>query len=83
MVTIIRYGLNVATNNFSLGSGGDFINLREAIIILLGLMNDVLRVLVIGGDLAVLLENGMLLWMLFAKVVAGVGLSVVGMHNGF
>ena len=83
MVIIIRNGLNVAINNFSLGNGGDLINFRESIIILLGVMNNIVRLLVIGGDVAVLLENGMLLGMLFGKVIAGVRLSVVRMHNEF
>ncbi len=61
MVIIIRNGLNVAINNFSLGNGGDLINFRESIVILLGVMNNIVGVLVIGGDVAVLLENGMLL----------------------
>ena len=83
VIIIIRDGLNVAINNFSLGNGGDLINFRESIIILLGVMNNIVRLLVIGGDVAVLLENGMLLGMLFGKVIAGVRLSVVRMHNEF
>jgi hypothetical protein len=61
MVIIIRDGLNVAINNFGLDNGCDLINFREVIVIWLGVMKDVVGVLVIGGDLAVLLENGMLL----------------------
>jgi hypothetical protein len=78
---VIIHGLDVTINDFVLDNRRDLINVRKVILMLLGLMNDVLRVLVIGGDLTVLLEDGLLWGMLFAKVVAGLGLSVFRMHN--
>ncbi len=78
---VIIHRLDVTINDFGLGNRRDLINLRKVILMLLGLMNDVLRVLVIGGDVTVLLEDSLLWGMLFTKLVAGLGLSVFRMHN--
>lgn len=80
LMVIFREDMHVTVNNFSLGNGGNFLDIRVVIGLILWLtllMSMVLGVLVIGGDSAVLLEDGILVGVLLSELVAGLGLGVL------